>query len=175
MLGQGHTHVCLPMSHINSSIRCGQGKKGELIPRSVLPMRQLPGALPAAGLTPAYPERLRLSFSLLLGRVVACLRGALAGHACSAADLWDAAVEELRIVAPGSWSRAGSAVSPCGWGTQWDAGPLQLMLGFTSLPLSNISHPHWCLHTSPGCPCPLCIPFTIYWRNVLSSSARNSS
>lgn len=40
MLGQGHMHVCLHMSHVNSSIHCGQGKKGELIPRSVLPMRQ---------------------------------------------------------------------------------------------------------------------------------------
>lgn len=94
------------------------------------------GALPAAGLTPAYPGRLHLGFSLLLGRVMAPLRGALAGHACSAADLRDAAVEELRIVAPGSWSRAGSAISPCGsagWGTEWEAGPLRLMLGFPSL------------------------------------------
>lgn len=113
-------------------------------------MRQLPSALPAAGLTPAYPERLRLSFSLLLGRVMASLRGALVGHACSAADLRDAVVEDLRIIALGSWSSTGSAVSPCGsvgWGTPWDAGPLQLMLGFSSLPLSNFSHPHWCLHT----------------------------
>jgi len=42
-----------------------------------------------------------------------------------------------RIIAPGIWTRAGSAVSPCGSvgrGTQWDAGPLQLMLGFPSLP-----------------------------------------
>lgn len=59
----------------------------------------------------------------------------------------------------------------CGYRGMLD---LQLMLGFLSLlSLSNFSHPHWCLHTPPRMP--LFIPLTINWRNVLSSSTRNSS
>lgn len=68
----------------------------------------------AAAPTRAYPERLPLSFSLLLGQVMAHLGGALTGSACSAADLWGAVVEEPRIIAAGSWSKAGSAIPPCG-------------------------------------------------------------
>lgn len=56
-------------------------------------MRQLPSVLAAAGLTPAYPVSL-----LAFGPGRGLSQGALAGHACSAADLRDPAVEELRII-----------------------------------------------------------------------------
>lgn len=54
----------------------GKEKRGRVIPRS-----ENPSALPAAGLIPANPERLHLSFSLLLGQVMVHLRGAFAGCA----------------------------------------------------------------------------------------------
>lgn len=60
-------------------------------------MRQLPSVLAAAGLTPAYPGRLILSL-LAFGPGRGLSQGALAGHVCSAADLRDPAVEELRII-----------------------------------------------------------------------------
>ena len=88
--------------------------------------------LPAAGLTPAYAGRLLLSllaFGLDGGLSQVSSRRVLLQCCCLTGC--------CRIIAPGIWTRAGSAVSPCGSvgrGTQWDAGPLQLMLGFPSLP-----------------------------------------